>query len=97
MIVCVAVTGQPLTVAVKVTTKEPPVAGAVNVVPLTPVPLHTILVTVVPVGNPAASVAVAPGHNGPIGANTGVGTEIAVKAMIVDVTGAQPGILALTV
>src|SRR5688572_30263385 len=95
MIVCVAVTGQPLTVAVKVTTKEPPVAGAVNVLPLTPVPLHTILVTVVPVGKPAASVAVAPGHSGPIGASCGGGTVITI-IVCVAVTG-QPLTVAVKV
>src|SRR5688572_31078749 len=72
------VTGQPLTVALKFTVYVPAISGAVNVVPLTPVPLHTMPVTVVPAGNVAVSVAVAPGHNVPIAPNTGAGTAATV-------------------
>jgi hypothetical protein len=42
-------------------------------VPLTPVPLQDILVTVAPAGNVAVRVAVDPGQRVPIVPNTGVG------------------------
>jgi hypothetical protein len=74
VIVLEPVTGQPLTVALKFTVYVPADAGAVNVVPLTPVPLHTIFVTVVPAGNVALNVAVAPGHKVPMALNVGAGT-----------------------
>jgi hypothetical protein len=45
----------------------------VNTLPVTPVPLHTILVTVVPAGNVAVRVAVAPGHSVPIVPKIGAG------------------------
>jgi hypothetical protein len=50
------------------------VAGAVNVEPLTPVPLQVIPVTVVPAGNVALKVVVAPGHNVPTVLKVGKGT-----------------------
>jgi hypothetical protein len=73
VIVLDPVTGQPFTVALKFTVYVP-AAGAVNVVPLTPVPLHTMFVTVVPAGNVALNVAVAPGHKVPMALNVGAGT-----------------------
>src|SRR5688572_27005250 len=78
MIVRVAVTGHPFTVALKVIVYVPAAAGAVNVVPLTPVPLHTTLVTVVPAGNVALNVAVAPGQSVPMVLKVGAGTDATV-------------------
>ena len=93
VIVLLAVIGHPFTVALKLTVYVPPVAGAVNVVPLTPVPLHTMLVTVVPAGKVAVNVAVAPGQSVPIVPNVGAGTAATV-IMIEPVTG-QPFTVAL--
>src|SRR5688572_17108874 len=78
VIVRVAVKGHPLTVALKVIVYVPAAAGAVNVVPLTPVPLHSTLVTVVPAGNVALNVAVAPGQSVPIVLKVGAGTAATV-------------------
>jgi hypothetical protein len=52
----------------------PGAAGAVNVVPLTPVPDQVIPLTVVPGGNVALNVAVVPGHSVPRVLNVGAGT-----------------------
>ena len=95
VMVVVAVKGQPFTVALKVIVNTPPLAGAVNILPLTPVPLHTILVTVVPVGNPTVNSAVAPGQSGPIGGNVGGGTVVTMIGRVA-VTG-QPFTVALKV
>jgi hypothetical protein len=82
VIVIEPVTRQPLTVALKFTVYVPIMEGAVNMFPLTPVPLHTTLVTVVPAGNVAVSVAVEPGHNVPIEPKIGVGTVATVIVML---------------
>src|SRR5258705_6339947 len=93
VIVIEAVTKQPLTVALKFTVYVPKVEGAVNVFPLTPVPLHTTLVTVVPAGNVAVNVLVAPGHNVPIAPKVGEGT-VATVIVLLDVI-EQPFTVAL--
>ena len=49
-----------------------------KVVPLTPVPSQIGLTTVVPAGNVAVKVAVAPGQSVPIVLNVGVGTAATV-------------------
>ena len=73
----------------------PPAVGAVNIFPLIPVPVHTILVTVVPAGNVAVSVAVAPGQSVPIAPKTGDGALATVIIRVV--VYAQPFIVALKV
>jgi hypothetical protein len=82
VIVIEPVTRQPLTVALKVTTYVPKADGAVNVVPLTPSPLQSTLVTVVPSGNVALRVLVVPGHNVPIEPKTGAGTVATVMVLL---------------
>jgi hypothetical protein len=95
VIVIDPVNGQPFTVALKFIVYVPGVDGAVNVLPLTPVPLHTMLVTVVPAGNVAVSVAVAPGQSAPIVPKTGTGI-LATVIVRVAVTG-QPFTVAVNV
>ena len=51
----------------------PAAAGAVNTEPVTPVPLHITLVTVVPLGKVAVRLAVAPGHSVPMVPKFGAG------------------------
>jgi hypothetical protein len=64
-------------------------------VPLTPIPLHTILATVVPAGKVAVNVAVVPGHKVPIAPKVGAGT-LATTIVRVVVNG-QPFTVALKV
>ena len=64
-----------------------------KVVPLTPVPLQTTLVTVVPAGNVALNVAVAPGQSVPMVLKVGAGT--AATVMLNEPVTGQPLTVAL--
>src|SRR5204862_6349038 len=89
------VTTHPVTVTLTLHDALPISAGAVNVDPLTPVPLHTILVTVVPAGNVAVSVAAEPGQSVPIAPKVGAGAFATVNVRLPDT--ANPFTVALRV